>query len=384
MQETIRVYVCKYPDRENLVMLYRDPHTGRQVTKSSGTANKKEAVKAAAKWEDDLHNGRYKSPCRVTWEEFRDKYESEVLTGLAKNTDIKVSGIFDSVETIINPERVRDVTSDRLSYYAAKLRKKGKAESTIASHVAHLRAALGYAVEWGYLVELPELPRQQRARASKVMKGRPITGEEFDRMLTNVTPIVGPDCAPSWERLLRGLWLSGLRLSEALALRWDDAPGAIVADLSGRRPMFRIPAAAEKGNRDRVLPVAPEFCEFLEATPTAEQDGPVFPLDYRRKGRGQAMGMQWVSAVISKIGKRAGVVVNTDTGKTASAHDLRRAFGQRWSSRIMPAVLQQLMRHEDINTTLKFYVGSDAEAVADVLWAAVNNSVNNAQQSVGK
>ncbi len=214
------------------------------------------------------------------------------------------------------------------------------------------------------------------------MKGRPITGEEFERMLANVTPVVGPDAAESWERLLRGLWLSGLRLSEALALRWDDATGAIVVDMSGRRVTLRIPAAAEKGNRDRVLPVSPEFAEFLEATPEADRQGPVFPLAYRRKGRGDAMGMQWVSAIVSKIGKRAGVVVNPDTGKTASAHDLRRAFGQRWAARVMPAVLQQLMRHQDINTTLKYYVGSDADAIADVLWAAVNNSVNNDREGV--
>ena len=37
----------------------------------------------------------------------------------------------------------------------------------------------------------------------------------------------------------------------------------------------------------------------------------------------------------------------------------------------MPSVLQQLMRHEDITTTLKYYVGQDAEAMADVLYAAV-------------
>ncbi|HEX5472037.1 MAG TPA: hypothetical protein VFW73_09130 [Lacipirellulaceae bacterium] len=29
------------------------------------------------------------------------------------------------------------------------------------------------------------------------------------------------------------------------------------------------------------------------------------------------------------------------------------------------------MRHEDISTTMKFYVGREAEATADVLWAAV-------------
>lgn len=36
----------------------------------------------------------------------------------------------------------------------------------------------------------------------------------------------------------------------------------------------------------------------------------------------------------------------------------------------MPAVLQQLMRHESIDTTMKYYVGRDADAVADVLWQA--------------
>jgi integrase len=49
------------------------------------------------------------------------------------------------------------------------------------------------------------------------------------------------------------------------------------------------------------------------------------------------------------------------------AHDLRRSFGQRWAARIMPQILMQLMRHETIETTMKYYVGREAEA----LWAAV-------------
>lgn len=39
----------------------------------------------------------------------------------------------------------------------------------------------------------------------------------------------------------------------------------------------------------------------------------------------------------------------------------------------MPQILMQLMQHEDISTTMKFYVGREAEATADVLWAAVAN-----------
>ena len=40
--------------------------------------------------------------------------------------------------------------------------------------------------------------------------------------------------------------------------------------------MLRIPAELEKGNQDRILPIAPEFVEFLERTPVDERTGYVF------------------------------------------------------------------------------------------------------------
>lgn len=39
------------------------------------------------------------------------------------------------------------------------------------------------------------------------------------------------------------------------------------------RPMLRIPAVLEKGNRDRLLPIAPEFAEFLLTTPEDQRTG---------------------------------------------------------------------------------------------------------------
>lgn len=47
-------------------------------------------------------------------------------------------------------------------------------------------------------------------------------------------------------------------------------------DFSGNRLMLRIPATLEKGNNDRVLSIAPEFVEFLQATPRAQGTGRVF------------------------------------------------------------------------------------------------------------
>ncbi len=82
-----------------------------------------------------------------------------------------------------------------------------------------------------------------------------------------------------------------------------------------------------------------------------------------------------VCQIISRIGKLAGVKVSTDPKtskvKFASAHDFRRSFGERWSSRVMPQVLMALMRHENIETTMRYYVGRNANTVADAAWAAM-------------
>ena len=54
MINEVRVHVVKYPDRDNLVMRYRDPFSGKQVQRSTGTTNKRDAGKAAGKWEAEL------------------------------------------------------------------------------------------------------------------------------------------------------------------------------------------------------------------------------------------------------------------------------------------------------------------------------------------
>jgi integrase len=69
--------------------------------------------------------------------------------------------------------------------------------------------------------------------------------------------------------------------------------------------------------------------------------------------------------------------------KFASAHDLRRSFGERWALRVMPQVLMELMRHESIDTTMQFYVGRNAERTADALWAAVEEKPLRATEPSG-
>lgn len=45
----------------------------------------------------------------------------------------------------------------------------------------------------------------------------------------------------------------------------------------------------------------------------------------------------------------------------ASAHDLRQAFGPKWSQIVPPMILRDLMRHSSVETTEKYYVGLNAK-----------------------
>ncbi len=262
--------------------------------------------------------------------------------------------------------------------FAKVLREQKLSEATVGRHLRQLKVILRWAQRQGLLQTLPQFEMPKRTRGVSMMKGRAVVAEEFERMLANVPKVVENAAAASWRFYLQGLWDSGLRLTESLVLRWDDAPGAIVVDFSHKRPMLRIPGEAQKARRDQLWPMTPEFATLLESVPEAQRRGRVFKL-LDIDGTLLPASRTKVGKLVTAIGKSAGVVVN-DKGKKASAHDLRRAFGQRWSLHVMPAVLRELMRHTDINTTMKYYVGQNAEATADVVWAAVGNTGGNTRQ----
>jgi integrase len=99
------------------------------------------------------------------------------------------------------------------------------------------------------------------------MKGRPITGKEFERMLTALDAVVGAAAAPVWRRFLTGLWTGGLRREEALSLHWDRQDRGHPALGGYERPILRVPGELEKGHTDRLLPLVPEFAKMRLETP---------------------------------------------------------------------------------------------------------------------
>ncbi|TWT48382.1 site-specific tyrosine recombinase XerC [Botrimarina hoheduenensis] len=383
--------MVKYRDRANLVLRFRCPLTGKQETRSAGTNQRKQAEKLAAQWEADLRAGRYQRDARMSWQDFREFWEESRLPTLKRSSIGNYAAVFNSFEELCRPKRLADLTTARVTAFTAELRRErqktvkgpdGKeeassfrlSEATVAQHLRHLKAVARWAHRQGLLPTVPQFEMPKRAAVAK-MKGRPITGEEFERMLDATEGVVGAIAAESWKLLLRGLWWSGLRLGEALALRWDQQPGAVWVMLDGRKSVLAFDAGAQKSGKVELVPLAPEAVELL--APIRRERGYVFaPLKLRGNGA-MARDVLKIGKIISSIGAAAGVLVDPATGKTASAHDLRRAFGARWARRVMPNDLRTLMRHASIETTMTYYVGQNAQATAAALWEAVGNIPGN-------
>ena len=288
MNYEIRVWACDFRSRDTYQLQWRDPVTRKtrqkttQVLTTGLKRDLKEAQRLAAQLEVELRNNHSKEPTKISWEDFRQRYEEEHLPGLAKRTTDKTSSVLDRFEKEMNPGRLSSIDERTLSHYVKSLRlgkhSKRLEESTIKSHLAHLKAVLNWAKDQRMIPELPVFPKIKRSRTSrgqKVMRGRPITLEEFERMLEVVPEVVGISNAKQWHFYLKGLWYSGLRLSESLEVYWDRRD-KIHLTKSGRYMMMKIPCELEKGHKDRMLPLSTRICSAPEKYSQGKSNGTCF------------------------------------------------------------------------------------------------------------
>lgn len=344
----IRVLVRKKPDREHLLLYFIDSLTGREVSKSAGTGNLAEAQKEAGRWEDELR--QHRGDADDGWKYFRDRFRDEHLAALSPRSRASYKTALNHYQRLMNPGTVSQITVSAVSVFQSKLLAENRPLTSVVNYLTHLRTALNWAEEVGILQKAPKIrmPRQQKR---SFMRGRPITAAEYRKMLACCP-------APEWRRLLELLWLSGLRLGEALRLSWSSPP--ITADLDAKPyPQIVFFAEGHKARRDETVPMTPDLAAWLSKTPRRARIGPVTPLP--------TSCQRSVSDQITAVGEAAGVVVN-DKGKAGSAQDFRRSFGTRWAQKVMPMTLQKLMRHSDISTTLKFYIGLSSADAGRELW----------------
>jgi len=394
MADEINVIVVKRKGL-NLYLRYIDPVDGKRREKNSGTTSMRAAQRAAGEWQAELNAGGASSPEFLRWEQFREDFRENYLKHYSDSYATNVDGSLNIVEELMSPDTLTRITEKWLARFHSLAKKRDVSAYTVRKYFQHLQTALKWAKEQGLIKSVPVFPKQtkQTQRGAKLMKGRPITGEEFERMLATVekslaavpssapsaiakrkktapkkrqsrtwSPVMVKAAAESLRHLLRGLWLSGLRLGEALSLTWDQWADGIRVNVDEDQDVcLMIDGGNQKNRQALTYPVVDDFAEFLLAVPEDKREGFVFNA-IAVSGK-VSRRVDTVSTWIVDIGKAAKVKVDEKDGseKFASAHDIRRAFGTRWAKIVPASLLQQLMRHSSIETTMSFYVNITAK-----------------------
>ncbi len=297
------------------------------------------------------------------------KYVFEAhLSGLSKSYSDTMGPILSQFEKFADPVYVSDVTPSIVRRWFSSMREHGKSVHTIRTYWRHLRAFLSIAKDDGLLNSIPKV-RLPKIDDQSLSKGRPINLEEFERMRDARLKLKTTVDRDELRYFLEGLWYGGLRISEAYRLAWDESTALSVdddgpklfADLERSRPMFVI--LQQKNRTSQLLPMTPDFADHLKQTKSIRRFGFVYRLPMKS---GKRVTFEHTKNLVRECGKFANI--KSGNGKTATAHDLRRSFAERWAAKVLPQVLQQLMRHKEISTTMKYYAQMDAERLADALY----------------
>jgi integrase len=363
----IKVYVLQLRDRDrktgatrerkHLTLQWTDPVTGRAKSQTAGTADRREAKHRASDLESDLNNGRYSEPSKMPWGEFRQLFENEKLAGSRDGTQSKVGYILDRFESQMSPRAIGDVTERTLSGYIKALRDSGLAAATIHGHLAYLKVAFRWAHDQKIIPTVPKFPAVKIPKGASKRKIRAAARIGVDELskLSEACPNHG------WRLLLALAWHCGLRRNEARNVRGIDV------DLR----LHRIAIPDNKaGDEAATVFTTPE----LERLLLDRWPGGHLPED-RLITRDEVTADPFeITKQFRRIARNAGVKGGATDG-FATLHDLRRSFGSRWAAKVPAQVLQRLMRHADIKTTLDFYADVE-QAALGAIWgtAAADNS----------
>jgi integrase len=359
-EKRVTVWVQRFKDRPTLMLQWLDPGTGRRKSKSAGTADEREAEAARVDLEADLNNGRYQEASRMTWEKFRELFTEEYVAPLRPSTRRVYANVLNLFERVCNPRVLRGISERTVSAFAAGLRRQPgngggtMAPGTVKARLQFLHTALAWAADQGLLPKCPRFPTVKVPQ--KVPQ--PVPAESFERLVDKA-----PD--PQMRAFLLCGWLAGLRITEAMALEWQENDEAPWLDFA--RDRIILPAEFVKADRDQWVPLDPALRAALEALPRRGRR--VFHFVARD---GHPVKQPAVSLRVIGLAKRAGVKL--------TMHTLRKGFGCRYAGKVPAQVLQKLMRHANIKTTMDYYANVDDAVEEAVLGDRRNRKRNSPGQ----
>jgi integrase len=241
--------------------------------------------------------------------------------------------------------KLAEISTENIARLVTEMRRAGYAEWTISGTLSTLSGCLGRAKRRGMIAANPvrELERKERPKIGNGDK-RALTENEIGVVLDNATDAFRP--------LIAVMIFGGLRLGEALALKWRDVAfdegflhvrhqlgrNRELTELKtnkGRRDVVLIPQLAKMLREHRMASLHKQLGDFLFPAPEGRGR------DHRSTGR-----------AIERTLKRAGL-----DGQRLSSHTFRHSFASLLivGLKLDPVSVAAQLGHSNPATTLRFY-----------------------------
>ena len=235
--------------------------------------------------------------------------------------------------------------------------KEGMSNKTINDHISRLKAAMKYCHINGYIASDPTLA------VSKLSKKQSIERRQFTQIETQTLL----ECiTPSISNLVKFALYSGCRKDELLHLRWSDLD--LVRDViqicpkKGSWGEWRPKTSA--GTRD--VPITDPLKEVINSM-LLNRDNDIDWLfvtkDNTRRGNNVNRTFRHsVDRMLTVLHPEWSEERIIEERKKLVFHSLRHTFATRLANTgIPPKILQKVMGHESIETTLKIYAKADQD-----------------------
>lgn len=221
---------------------------------------------------------------------------------------------------------LKQLTLPELQDYVDELLILNTKPTTVARRLKSMKSMLSFGQRTGYLVfnigTMIAVPKSKETLAARIL-----TQEEVLKMLAL-------EENKRNHALLRFLYNTAARVSEACSLEWKDVSPSGVVTIFG------------KGGKTRYVPMSPEtYKEVMDIT--ASLKGPLF-----RSQKGGHLDPSQVFRVIQAAAIRAGIDIES---RHVSPHWLRHSHASHALKRgVSIAVIKEILGHSSINTTMGY------------------------------
>lgn len=214
-----------------------------------------------------------------------------------------------------------------------------RALTTVNTMMGAVMAFVRYCHRHGWISQVPPITKLS---VDDVMKGRPVTSEEFEKMLEVTPEVVGEKPSESWRFVLQIIWESAFRIGDVMNFSWDDERKIhpVWPQRQDLHPTLIIPST-QKNGKTQEIPMLPGLQKLLDQVPEKERRGWIVnpqPMEYEIKA-----DSEWFRPTDTDLRKMATDYNNSAIARACSVSE---TTVRKWISRAKIKRKAEFDRHQ--------------------------------------